>query len=159
MADYSTFGVVAADLSRYVHRLQFDADTSPTLTQAGEVIAERAAEWCAFLHSIGVDWESVAADATSQGYLMSRGWIGRAAAIDMHRAKGITNTELAIALAEERDRLRDTMRDRVAEMGSARAASISAPNAPHTDIERATQVTAAQATRGIGARMANSGSV
>ena len=157
---FSTFGVTSSTLSRYVHRLTFDTDTSPTATEAGEIINDRAAEWCAFLDSVGIPaatrdgWA-----ATDESYRLSHSWIARAAAVDCSRARGHRNTELEIAMAEERDAIKQTMRDRVSELGDQRPTGASAANFPHTDVQRATQRTAALATGSLGSRMANRGSV
>ncbi len=159
MSSFSTFGVTASTLGRYVHRLTFDASTSPTATEAGELINDRAAEWCAFLDSIGIDFTAFSSDTASQGYRLSQSWIGRAAAIDADRARGHQNTELAIAMADERDAIMQRVRERSAEFGADKPTGISAANSPHTSTQRAAYVTTALEGASLGRRLANSGNL
>lgn len=153
---YSAFGVAVADLSRYVHRMSFSATTSPTETQAGEIIAERAAEWCQFLDSIGVDYSEAAATTTDRTYLMSRRWIALAAACDCIRGRERDATELILNMQEELDRIKEALRARVGEVaGTGRATANRATNS----VAQSTAIKTASADWTLGQRLANTGGI
>ena len=153
---YSAFGVVVGDLSRYVHRMTFSATTSPTSTQAGEIIAERAAEWCQFLDSVGVDYTEAASTTTDRTYLMSRRWIALAAACDCIRGRERDATELILNMQEELDRIKEAVRARVGEVaGTGRGTANRATNS----VAQASAIATASESWTLGQRLANTGGI
>ena len=44
--EYSTFGVLPADIGRYLPRIAFSPTTQPTDTQAVDIIDDHAADLC-----------------------------------------------------------------------------------------------------------------
>ena len=128
------FGVTPATLTGYAHRLVLDASTSPTDTQAAEIITDRAAEWCAILESLGVDVTTAAADASTQVYRLSRRWIVAASLHDVMRARERTVTPIVESFAAEMDALRDRVLDRVATLGDGQPTTADAPNLPASHV-------------------------
>jgi hypothetical protein len=153
---YSAFGVVRGDLSRYVHRMKFSDQTSPTDTQADEIIAERAAEWCQFLDSLGIDYTEAAGTSTDRTYLMSRRWIALAAACDCIRGRERDATELILNMQEELDRIKTSVRQRVSEVaGTGRATA----NRATSSVAQAANIATDSEGWTLGRRLANTGGV
>ena len=159
MADFSTYGVTSADFSKYVGPFNADATTAPTADQCGELVEAAGAEWHNFLLSVGVDPASITADTDLATYTIGREWITRKAAGEANASRMGVRTELSILQMERTDRVLRRLEERVARMGDGAPVGKNAANAMHTSVERAAEMKAATSTRGLGARLAESGGI
>jgi len=156
----ATFGVIPATLTGYVHRLSLDASTSPTDTQAAEMITDRGAEWSAILESVGVAVAAVEADATLQIHRLSRRWIVSASCGDVVRARERTITPIVESFYSEADALRVRVLERIGTLGDGQPRGAGAPNLPDSHVTRAAQIHAALRDDGrLVTRLAWSGDV
>ena len=153
MADFYTFGVVPADIGRYLPRIAFSTDTQPTLADASEIINDHAADICAFLYGMSVNVQALAAAPTSATYRNCQRYILLRFAAQVMRARSQSSTwsrKLLSARAgsslrssdtaadkwddtaeEIRERLRKTPQD----LGTTRAVSLTAGNIFHSSAD------------------------
>jgi len=153
----ATFGVTATVLEGYAHRLALNATTSPTDTQADEMIQDRGAEWSALLQSVGVDVAGI--DPTSQLYRLSRRWVIAATLHDVMRARERTVTPIVESFGAEADALRDRVLERIGTLGDGQPTADGSPNLVDSHVTRAAEVEAAISDGSLVARLAWSGNV
>jgi hypothetical protein len=111
MADYYTFGVVPADIGRYLPRVAFDATSQPTLTDAVAIIDDHAADLCAFLTGMGLSVQGVNAQPTTAMYRQCQRYILMRFAAQVIRARSQNSQTLADRLDEEADALMKRLRE------------------------------------------------
>ena len=153
----ATFGVTPSVLEGYAHRLALNATTSPTDTQADEMIQDRGAEWSALLQSVGVDVASI--DPASQLYRLSRRWVIAATLHDVMRARERTVTPIVESFGSEADALRDRVLERIGTLGDGQPTADGSPNLVDSHVTRAAEVEAAISDGSLVARLAWSGNV
>ena len=153
----ATFGVTATVLEGYAHRLALNATTSPTDTQADEMIQDRGAEWSALLQSVGVDVATI--DPASQLYRLSRRWVIAATLHDVMRARERTVTPIVESFGSEADALRDRVLERIGTLGDGQPTADGSPNLVDSHVTRAAEVEAAISDGSLVARLAWSGNV
>ena len=105
MADYYTFGVVPADIGRYVPRFAFDTTSAPTLLQAADIIDDHAADLCAFLYGMGVAVQALNNNPTLAMYRTCQRYILLRFSAQAARLRTQNNVTLADALDEQADAL------------------------------------------------------
>jgi hypothetical protein len=100
-----TFGVTAAVIRAWSHRLPLDSTTSPSASEAeAHHVPTASAMLCQALRSRGVDVDSIAAATSSANHLLIRGWIARRAAATVLRARNTAETPQIRSMLEETQR-------------------------------------------------------
>ena len=135
MADYYTFGVVPADIGRYLPRIAFDATSQPTLVQAGEIIDDHAADLCAFLTGMGLSVQGINGQPTTAMYRQCQRYILMRFAAQVMRARQQNSQTMADRLDEEADALMKRLREIPPDLGNARPVSTTAPNILHSNAD------------------------
>lgn len=135
MADYYTFGVVPADIGRYVPRFTFDTTSAPTLLQATDIIADHAADLCAFLYGMGVDPQGVNNDSTLALYRQCQRYILMRFAAQSVRLRNQNSQTLADQLDEQADELKKRLREIPQDLGSSRPVSVTSANLFHSNAD------------------------
>lgn len=135
MADYYTFGVVPADIGRYLPRVAFDATSQPTLTDAVAIIDDHAADLCAFLTGMGLSVQGVNAQPTTAMYRQCQRYILMRFAAQVIRARSQNSQTLADRLDEEADALMKRLREIPPDLGNARPVSATSPNILHSNAD------------------------
>lgn len=135
MADYYTFGVVPADIGRYLPRIAFDATSQPTLTDAQAIINDHAADLCAFLYGMGVGPQGVFNQPTSAMYRQCQRYILLRFAAQVIRARSQNSQTMADRLDDEADALMKRLREIPQDMGSTRPVSSVSPNIMHSNAD------------------------
>jgi hypothetical protein len=148
MADYYTFGVVPADIGRYVPRVAFDTTSAPTLLQAADIIDDHAADLCAFLYGMGVGVQSVNGDPTLAMYRTCQRYILLRFAAQAARLRNQNNQTLADQLDEQADALMKRLREIPQDLGTARPVSVTSANMFHSNADYDAAVYRAQITSG-----------
>jgi len=82
-----TFGVVRTDIGRLLPKVAFANDSTPTSTQADEIITDHAAELNGFLVGMGVDVQGLDAQPTTPMYRMCQRYIILKFAADVVRMR------------------------------------------------------------------------
>ena len=113
MADYFTFGVVPADVGRYVPRFAYDTTSAPSLLQAGDIIDDHAADLCAFLYGMGVAVQAVNNDPTLAMYRTCQRYIILRLAAQVMRLRSQNSQTMADKLDEEADAVMKRIRERL----------------------------------------------
>ena len=135
MADYYTFGVVPADIGRYVPRFAFDTQSAPTLLQAADIINDHAADLCAFLYGMGVDPQGINGNPTLALYRTCQRYILLRFAAQSVRLRNQNGQTLADRLDEDADGIIDRLRKIPQDLGSSRPVSLSSPNILHSNAD------------------------
>jgi hypothetical protein len=148
MADYYTFGVVPADIGRYVPRFAFDTTSAPTLLQAADIIDDHAADLCAFLYGMGVGVQSVNGDPTLAMYRTCQRYILLRFAAQAARLRNQNNQTLADQLDEQADALMKRLREIPQDLGTARPVSVTSANMFHSNADYDATIYRKQITSG-----------
>lgn len=148
MADYYTFGVVPADIGRYVPRFAFDTTSAPTLLQAADIIDDHAADLCAFLYGMGVGVQSVNSDPTLAMYRTCQRYILLRFAAQAARLRNQNNQTLADQLDEQADALMKRLREIPQDLGTARPVSVTSANMFHSNADYDATIYRKQITSG-----------
>ena len=135
MADYYTFGVVPADIGRYVPRFAFDTTSAPTLLQAADIIDDHAADLCAFLYGMGVAVQALNNDPALAMYRTCQRYILLRFAAQAARLRSQNNVTLADALDEQADALMKRLRELPQDLGSSRPVSVTSANMFHSNAD------------------------
>ena len=135
MADYFTFGVVPADIGRYVPRFAFDTTSAPTLLPAADIIDDHAADLCAFLYGMGVAVQAVNGNPTLAMYRTCQRYILLRFAAQAARLRSQNNVTLADALDEQADALMKRLREIPQDLGSTRPVSVTSANMFHSNAD------------------------
>jgi hypothetical protein len=135
MADYYTFGVVPADIGRYVPRFAFDTTSAPTQTQAEDIIKDHAADLCAFLYGMGVAVQAVNNNPTLAMYRTAQRYILLRFSAQAARLRNQNNQTLADELDVQADALIDRLRKIPQDMGSTRPVSVTSANIMHSNAD------------------------
>jgi hypothetical protein len=148
MADYYTFGVVPADIGRYVPRFAFDTTSAPTLLQAADIIDDHAADLCAFLYGMGVGVQAVNGDPTLAMYRTCQRYILLRFAAQAARLRNQNNQTLADQLDEQADALMKRLREIPQDLGTARPVSVTSANMFHSNADYDATIYRKQITSG-----------
>ena len=135
MADYFTFGVVPADVGRYVPRFAYDTTSAPSLLQAGDIIDDHAADLCAFLYGMGVAVQAVNNDPTLAMYRTCQRYIILRLAAQVMRLRSQNSQTMADKLDEEADAVMKRIREIPQDMGSTRPVSVTSANMFHSNAD------------------------
>jgi len=148
MADYYTFGVVPADIGRYVPRFAFDTTSAPTQTQAEDIIKDHAADLCAFLYGMGVAVQAVNNNPTLAMYRTAQRYILLRFSAQAARLRNQNNQTLADELDVQADALIDRLRKIPQDMGSTRPVSVTSANIMHSNADYPGDIYRASITSG-----------
>ena len=148
MADYYTFGVVPADIGRYVPRFAFDTTSAPTQTQAEDIIKDHAADLCAFLYGMGVGVQAVNNNPTLAMYRTAQRYILLRFSAQAARLRNQNNQTLADELDVQADALIDRLRKIPQDMGSTRPVSVTSANIMHSNADYPGDIYRASITSG-----------
>ena len=126
--EYSTFGVVPADIGRYLPRIAFSATTQPTDTQAVSIIEDHAADLCGFLIGMGVSITTLAADSGATMYRNCQKYILLRFAAQVLRSRQQDSQSMADRLDDEAKQQWDRLRVHVQDMAKTRPNGLFSPN-------------------------------
>jgi len=126
--EYSTFGVVPADIGRYLPRIAFSATTQPTDTQAEAIIDDHAADLCGFLIGMGVSITTLAADSGATMYRNCQKYILLRFAAQVLRSRQQDSQSMADRLDDEAKQQWDRLRVHVQDMAKTRPNGLFSPN-------------------------------
>jgi hypothetical protein len=135
MADYYTFGVVPADVGRYVPRFAYDTTSAPTLTQAQDIIDDHAADLCAFLYGMGVAVQALNNNPTLAMYRTAQRYIILRLSAQVLRLRNQNSQTMADRLDEEADAVMKRLREIPQDMGSTRPVSVTSANILHSNAD------------------------
>jgi hypothetical protein len=135
MADYYTFGVVPADVGRYVPRFAYDTTSAPTLLQAADIIDDHAADLCAFLYGMGVSVQAVNNNPTLAMYRTAQRYIILRLSAQVMRLRNQNSQTLADQLDEQADALMKRLREIPQDLGTARPVSVTSANMFHSNAD------------------------
>jgi len=135
MADYYTFGVVPADIGRYLPRIAFSTDSQPTLNDAVEIINDHAADLCAFLFGMSVDVQTLAAMPLSATYRNCQRYILLRFAAQVMRGRNQNDQTAADKFDEQADGIRDRLRTIPQDLGTTRNTAVTAGNILHSNAD------------------------
>jgi len=135
MADYYTFGVVPADVGRYVPRFAYDTTSAPTLTQAQDIIDDHAADLCAFLYGMGVAVQALNNNPTLAMYRTAQRYILLRLSAQVLRLRQQNSQTMADRLDEEADAVMKRLREIPQDMGSTRPVSVTSANILHSNAD------------------------
>lgn len=135
MADYYTFGVVPADVGRYVPRFAYDTTSAPTLTQAQDIIDDHAADLCAFLYGMGVAVQALNNNPTLAMYRTAQRYIILRLSAQVMRLRNQNSQTMADRLDEEADAVMKRLREIPQDMGSTRPVSVTSANILHSNAD------------------------
>ena len=135
MADFYTFGVVPADIGRYLPRIAFSDITQPTLADAAEIINDHAADICAFLYGMSVNVPALAAEPTTATYRNCQRYILLRFAAQVMRARSQSSDTAADKWDDTADAIRDRLRKTPQDLGSTRPTSLTAGNIFHSSAD------------------------
>jgi hypothetical protein len=144
MAQVYLFGVVKADIGRYLPRIAFDTETAPTALEADEIVTDHAADLCAYLYGMGVNVESLAAAPTSALYRTCQRFIILRLAAQVMRMRNQNDTTAAEAWDGEADRIIERLRKLPQDMGAERPTGVNSPNILHSNATYAAELYAKQ---------------
>lgn len=144
MAQVYLFGVVKADIGRYLPRIAFTTETAPTALEADEIIKDHAADLCDFLYGMGVDVESLAAATTSALYRTCQRFILLRFAAQVMRLRNQNATTAADGWDAEADGIRERLRKLPQDMGAQRPVGANSPNILHSNATYAAEIYAKQ---------------
>jgi hypothetical protein len=126
--EYSTFGVVPADIGRYLPRIAFSPTTQPTDTQADAIIIDHAADLCGFLIGMGVSITTLAADSGATMYRNCQKYILLRFAAQVLRSRQQDSQSMADRLDDEAKQVWDRLRVHVQDMAKTRPNGLFSPN-------------------------------
>ena len=126
--EYSTFGVVPADIGRYLPRIAFSPTTQPTDTQADAIIIDHAADLCGFLIGMGVSITTLAADSGATMYRNCQKYILLRFAAQVLRSRQQDSQSMADRLDDEAKQQWDRLRVHVQDMAKTRPNGLFSPN-------------------------------
>ena len=135
MADYYTFGVVPADVGRYVPRFAYDTTSAPTLLQAADIIDDHAADLCAFLYGMGVSVQALNNNPTLAMYRTAQRYIILRLSAQVMRLRSQNSQTMADKLDEEADAVMKRIREIPQDMGSTRPVSVTSANILHSNAD------------------------
>jgi hypothetical protein len=135
MADYYTFGVVPADVGRYVPRFAYDTTSAPTLLQAADIIDDHAADLCAFLYGMGVAVQALNNNPTLAMYRTAQRYIILRLSAQVLRLRNQNSQTMADRLDEEADAVMKRLREIPQDMGSTRPVSVTSANIMHSNAD------------------------
>ena len=135
MADYYTFGVVPADVGRYVPRFAYDTTSAPTLLQAQDIIDDHAADLCAFLYGMGVSVQALNNNPTLAMYRTAQRYIILRLSAQVVRLRNQNSQTMADRLDEEADAVMKRIREIPQDMGSTRPVSVTSANILHSNAD------------------------
>ena len=135
MADFYTFGVVPADVGRYVPRFAYDTTSAPTLTQAQDIIDDHAADLCAFLYGMGVAVQALNNNPTLAMYRTAQRYIILRLSAQVMRLRNQNSQTMADRLDEEADAVMKRLREIPQDMGSTRPVSVTSANIMHSNAD------------------------
>jgi hypothetical protein len=148
MADYYTFGVVPADVGRYVPRFAYDTTSAPTLTQAQDIIDDHAADLCAFLYGMGVAVQALNNNPTLAMYRTAQRYIILRLSAQVLRLRNQNSQTMADRLDEEADAVMKRLREIPQDMGSTRPVSVTSANIMHSNADYPGDIYRASITSG-----------
>jgi hypothetical protein len=148
MADYYTFGVVPADIGRYVPRFAFDTTSAPTQTQAEDIIKDHAADLCAFLYGMGVAVQALNNNPTLAMYRTAQRYIILRLSAQVMRLRNQNSQTMADRLDEEADAVMKRLREIPQDMGSTRPVSVTSANIMHSNADYPGDIYRASITSG-----------
>ena len=146
--EYSTFGVVPADIGRYLPRIAFSATTQPTDTQAEAIIDDHAADLCGFLIGMGVSITTLAADSGATMYRNCQKYILLRFAAQVLRSRQQDSQSMADRLDDEAKQQWDRLRVHVQDMAKTRPNGLFSPNILRSNANYQQQLTNAQLNSG-----------
>jgi hypothetical protein len=135
MADFYTFGVVPADVGRYVPRFAYDTTSAPTLLQAQDIIDDHAADLCAFLYGMGVAVQALNNNPTLAMYRTAQRYIILRLSAQVVRLRQQNSQTMADRLDEEADAVMKRLREIPQDMGSTRPVSVTSANILHSNAD------------------------
>jgi hypothetical protein len=148
MADFYTFGVVPADVGRYVPRFAYDTTSAPTLTQAQDIIDDHAADLCAFLYGMGVAVQALNNNPTLAMYRTAQRYIILRLSAQVLRLRNQNSQTMADRLDEEADAVMKRLREIPQDMGSTRPVSVTSANIMHSNADYPGDIYRASITSG-----------
>lgn len=140
MAQVYLFGVVRADIGRYLPRIAFTNETAPTATEADAIITDHAADLCAYLYGMGVDVQSLAAAPTSAFYRTAQRFILLRFAAQVMRLRKQNDEGAAEAFDGQADGILERMRKLPQDMGATRPVGANSPNILHSNATYAGEI-------------------
>jgi len=146
--EYSTFGVVPADIGRYLPRIAFSTTTQPTETQAEAIIDDHAADLCGFLIGMGVSITTLAADSGATMYRNCQKYILLRFAAQVLRSRQQNSDTMADRLDDEAKQLWERLRVHVQDMAKTRPNGLFSPNILRSNANYQQQLTNAQLNSG-----------
>lgn len=135
MADYYTFGVVPADIGRYLPRIAFSTDSQPTLADATEIIKDHAADLCDFLYGMSVNVQALAAATTSASYRNCQRYILLRFAAQVMRGRNQNDQTAAESWDSEATALRERLRSIPQDFGTTRPVGVNNGNILHSNAD------------------------
>ena len=126
--EYSTFGVLPADIGRYLPRIAFSPTTQPTDTQAVSIIEDHAADLCGFLIGMGVSITTLAADSGATMYRNCQKYILLRFAAQVLRSRQQDSQSMADRLDDEAKQQWERLRVHVQDMAKTRPNGLFSPN-------------------------------
>ena len=126
--EYSTFGVLPADIGRYLPRIAFSATTQPTDVQAADIIDDHAADLCGFLIGMGVSITTLAADSGATMYRNCQKYILLRFAAQVLRSRQQDSQSMADRLDDEAKQQWERLRVHVQDMAKTRPNGLFSPN-------------------------------
>jgi len=147
-SEYSTFGVIPADIGRYLPRVAFSPTTQPTDTQATDIIDDHAADLCGFLIGMGVSITTLAADPDATMYRNCQRYILLRFAAQVLRSRQQNSDTMADRLDDEAKQLWDRLRVHVQDMAKTRPNGLFAPNILRSNANYQQQLTNNQLNSG-----------
>lgn len=156
MPAIETFGVTAALVATYLPGYVVTATSPVTTAQQTTITGHIAAEECGYLHSIGLDPETLAADTTTQVYSMMQRLIALGVAHDVAVSwEGAFRVpEGAMERRRQYDARREEIRERIASLGDGRPAGDSAAGSVSSHVSMRERIDAGTRTLGLAARLA-----
>jgi hypothetical protein len=148
MADFYTFGVVPADVGRYVPRFAYDTTSAPTLLQAADIIDDHAADLCAFLYGMGVAVQALNNNPTLAMYRTAQRYIILRLSAQVMRLRNQNSQTMADRLDEEADAVMKRLREIPQDMGSTRPVSVTSANILHSNADYPGDIYRASITSG-----------
>lgn len=133
--EYSTFGVLPADIGRYLPRIAFSPTTQPTDTQAVDIIDDHAADLCGFLIGLGVNITTLAADSGATMYRNSQKYILLRFAAQVLRSRQQNSDTMADRLDDEAKQVWDRLRVHVQDMAKTRPVGLFSPNILRSNVD------------------------
>jgi hypothetical protein len=132
MAIYK-FGIVRTDIGRLLPKIAFASDSTPTSTQADDIIDDHAADINGFLIGMGVDVQGLDAQPTVPMYRMAGRYILLRFAADVIRMRNQNSNTAADEWDRQASELMDRLRKLPGDMGPTRPTGTTSPNILHSN--------------------------